>query len=1132
MRRKAEVRVERIADPRPATRVAAKGAGKSGGTSGGTTTPHQPTEMPNTLRSRSMARVIEVLSEGVVYGLHDQGVTLWQSVYMNGTPLVDASGNWQLTIREGQFRYGYPSQDYIHGYPVAEAPFNVGVETQFGVPIVRTCNTPPLNSIRYILRIPALYTSESDGDVVEASVAYAFDISINFGTWTNVVTERISGKTTSPYERAVRIQLPVASPNNLQIRVERIDPDPPTNTAAKLFWAAYVEIIDGTMAYDDTCLVAMTLDAETFPTLPQRGYLLDGIMVELPTNYNGRSHGYSGDWDGNFYTQWTNNPAWVLYALLSNERWGLGRYLDVVAIDKWSFYEAGVSNDGGVPDGKGGTEVRWTCNCIINTRQDAYSVLNAVASSMLGRIYWSNGTVFLVQDRRIAAPTRLFSNADVESGIFNYQGTDYRGRWTAVAVTWNDPTDNYEPAVELVMDTTLISQQGYRETQQTAFGCTSRGQAQRIGRWLIYTSQFETETVTFRIGLENADLQPGDLVAISDPSRVGARLGGRLLDDAGANTVTLDRVPDEMAVNPHAWSLYVTTGSADAPAPPYPGPVVISLGVTARAGNRLTVTGKPATLAAGSMWIAASSAVVPRYWRVAGVSDVGDTSYEVMATEYHQEKFDYVDRGVLIPPPPFSLIPTGPLVAPSDLSFKEYIYLDGSGFPQFGVIISWSASPDARVTRYQMEMAGPGGDYRRYSHLAGVAQDVPAMRQGEWLVTLLGFDNIGRRSAIVRLTFTPVGLLEKPLTPLALYLAPQGQLTTVTWVPTGEIDVVFYWLKWSPVTDGSATWERATTSIARVDRNTTQVSTPTRAGTLMLKAIDALGQESVSWVAAILLPQITERVHIIDEIEQPDWLGARGPNWHQNLGELWLPPPLEAEPVTPGLFPGDRGLALNQTPTRDAIYLFEQDLDLGLVCNTSMVGIVEGYGTTLGTTMSRWVPLSTATPLASGLHNSISNWVPLASAVPLARGSTSAWDAHIECRVSQDGSAFAPWFPLKSTLIAGRRFQWRLVGQLYDLATTLRTTRAEVQVEIPLRNVQGEDVALDGTGHLTVTYPIGFLTPPTVQLTARQNLAPGGNIVITLSDRDKFRVEHRNAAGAAVAGGNIDYFVQGFGGHA
>jgi predicted phage tail protein len=1122
---RAAVRVERVPDPR-AVKVAAGGGG--GGKGGASQQPHQPNIAPNTLRSLATVRILEALSEGPIFGGHNAPISLWQAILLDGTPIMDAAGNVQFAVKEGYFREGWPSQDPIPGYPLSESATVVNVQAHTGTAIVRSLNTP-LSAVRFVLRLPGLFSQKDNGDVTEASVTYTFDVAVNGGAWFNIVTERISGKTMSPYERAVRVPLPYDA-TDVQVRVTRVDAEPAQGVNNIFFWSTYTEIVDGQIAYDDTAVAAMTIDAETFPNIPQRAYLLDGLLVDVPSNYDSRARTYAGDWDGTFQTAWTNNPAWVLYALLTNERWGLGRFLDVSAVDKWSFYEAARYNDEPVPDGLGGTEPRWTCNCVINTRQDAFAVLNAVASSMLALLFWANGTVFIVQDSRSGPPSRLFSPADVEGGLFNYQGSDFRSRWTAAAITWNDPSDKYQAAVELVQDNELVAQQGYRETQQTAFACTSRGQAIRFGRWLIYTNQFETEVVTFRVGLENADLRPGEPISISDPSRVGARLGGRLLDDSDPGTLALDLVPEAMKANPAAWTLYVTVGSAAEAEKPSVCAVAVQSVVDE---HRVAVVGKRLDMVAGCNWMGSSAAVEPTQWRVAGASEREDGTYEILATEHHEEKFDYVDDGVLIPPPPFSLVPTSnTLTPPSDLAHREYIYLDGSGQPQFGVVMSWQASPDPRVTRYMLELSGPAGDYRRFAQVATVAQDVPNMRQGEWLAVLRGFDNIGRRTVALTYNFTPVGLSEKPAAPSALYLTPQDRITTLAWVPPPDLDVVLYWIKWSPLMDGSATWAAGTTSIARVTRNTTQTTTPTRSGTFMIKSVDSLGQESDSFAAAILNDQQREQHYVVDEAEQPAWAGDLSDNWHKVGAQLWMPPPEEPEPIAPGVFPGDRSLAINQAPTRLDVYGFAATLDKGVVSTHSMIAVILGNGALIGTTMSAWRPLASADPLGVGVPGAMVGWVPLATAKPLATNISDQWDAHIEMRVSQDGVAFDEWTPLKSTLITARAVEWRLVGAVYDLRTTLKLSRAEVLVEVPSRTLGADDAALDGTGHLVVTYPVGFAATPTVQLTARQGLAPGGNIVLVESDRNHFKVEHRNAAGAAVGGGSIDYFVQGYGGHA
>ena len=227
--------------------------------------------------------------------------------------------------------------------------------------------------------------------------------------------------------------------------------------------------------------------------------------------------------------------------------------------------------------------------------------------------------------------------------------------------------------------------------------------------------------------------------------------------------------------------------------------------------------------------------------------------------------------------------------------------------------------------------------------------------------------------------------------------------------------------------------------------------------------------------------------------------------WHRNEGELWLPPPDAPEDPPPGVFPGDRGLALNKTPTRVGVYSFAAGFDLGASTRVTMTGYVQGHGAKLGVVMAHWVPLASAQPLAMGNSAAMSNWRPLASAVPLALNTSAEWDAHIETRVSVDGETWGDWFPLKSTVITAQKFEWRMVGSIYDLLTTLEAEEAGVLIEVPLRSVQGNDAPLDGTGHLTVTYAVPFLATPTVQLTARQSVAPGGNIVLIDSDARALR---------------------------
>ena len=212
----AGVRVRRIADPRGLNRIAEKGGKGGAGAQPMQSPPHVPVEFENTLRSRSTARILEVLSEGVIFGPAAPNTSWWQAVYLDGTQVMDSAGNWQFSLLQADARYGYPTQDAIPGYSFIESEFNVGVQAKFGIPIVRSCNTP-IHAVRYKLQIPALWMKETDGDINGTSVAYAFDVRVDGGPWTNVVTEAIFGKTASPYIRAVVAGVPYTT-GTLDIR--------------------------------------------------------------------------------------------------------------------------------------------------------------------------------------------------------------------------------------------------------------------------------------------------------------------------------------------------------------------------------------------------------------------------------------------------------------------------------------------------------------------------------------------------------------------------------------------------------------------------------------------------------------------------------------------------------------------------------------------------------------------------------------------------------------------------------------------------------------------------------------------------------------------------------------------------
>lgn len=404
--------------------------------------------------------------------------------------------------------------------------------------------------------------TERVGDTVQTEIDYEIYSRPIFSTpglikeFELQIKENIDGKISNGYIRSSYISLLDTEKNDIsnrpdfigwEIKVKRTTPDSETTTIRnQSFVDSIIEIYGDVFTYPNTAIVSSRFSAEYFSQIPVRLFDTKLLKVKVPFNYNTLTKNYSGVWDGTFKEtkQWTDNPAWIYYDLLTNPRYGLGKYLTEDNIDKWTLYDIGQYCDTLVPDGFGGLEPRMTCNVILNSRGEAYEIVNNLASTFRGMTYYSNNLIYAVQDSEKPKDSfYLFTNANVENGNFVYQSSSKRVRNTIAIIRYNDKTNFYRPAIEYVEDIDAIRKYGLREIEIPAFGCTNRGQALRLGRWALLTETLETESINFNAGLEAIYLRPGDIIKVFDVNRRETRLGGRTTNishNVNYSTVTLD----------------------------------------------------------------------------------------------------------------------------------------------------------------------------------------------------------------------------------------------------------------------------------------------------------------------------------------------------------------------------------------------------------------------------------------------------------------------------------------------------------------------------------------------------------------------------------------------------------------
>jgi len=660
------------------------GAG-GGGKGGGGASARVAQEAPDSLRSKAYARVVDLISEGEIEGLVD-GL---QSVYLDDTPIQNADGTTNFSGVTLETRDGTQQQSYVPGFSSVENEVPVGVEIKASQPVVRSITDPDVDAVRIKVSVGQLTNQDTtNGDLNGSAVSFSIDRQVSGGGFVEVINDTISGKTTTKYQRSYYVPLTGNGP--WEIRVRRITADSTSSAIQnKTYLDSYTEVVESKLRYPNSALVALRVDASQFSAIPRRSYDMKLLRVRVPVNYDPGTRTYSGVWNGNFKIAWTDNPAWCFYDLVTSTRYGLGGYIPESQVDKWALYRVAQYCDQLVPNGLGGFEPRFTCNLYLQTREQAYKVVQDMASIFRGMVYWSGGAITVTQDAPSDAVYQ-FAPGNVVDGEFAYQGSSAKARHTVALVTWNDPDDFYRQKVEYVEDAAGIARYGIVQSDVVALGCTARGQAHRVGKWLLFSEQSESEIVTFRTGLEGAVVRPGDIIKVADPVRGGMRLGGRIAA-ATASTVTLDQeLPADL---PWRLSVVLPNGTVEER---LVGPV---------SGRTLTVTIPFSSVPqVDAIWMLASSIIEPQLFRVVSVAERDPGVHEVTALAHNPSKYAAIEEGLALQPRSITVLSDIP-PPPTGLAMQESLYRVKDQ-AQVLVQVSWTEVQTAIAYRLSYRVAG------------------------------------------------------------------------------------------------------------------------------------------------------------------------------------------------------------------------------------------------------------------------------------------------------------------------------------------------------------------------------------------------------------------------------------------
>ena len=730
------------------------------------------------------------------------------------------------------------------------------------------------------------------GNRESTSVQVIIKVNPNNGDAITVFDETITGKSFNPYNRDYGIDLRELSGYNtntsgdsgsffpIVVSAERGNNIGDENTFNTMRLAEVRQIIREPNNYPNIAYSALRFSSELFQNTPARFFRIRGKLVKIPDNATvERATGrliYSGTFNGNFKADkaWTSDPAWVLYDLLTDTTSGCA--IPESELDPYTFYGVSTYCSALVDDGDGGEEPRFSINVNINNRRDAMALIKDICSVMRAIPYYEEGTIKIAQDApkdhdnpSVLSFDYVFNNANVVNGEFVYSGTSSKTRFNVINVSYFD-LNTQEIDYVTVEDSTAKANYNTQTKTINTFGTTSRGQAQRVGKWFLQTQQNQTETVIFETNIAAGSiLSIGDIIGIADRVKASIRRGGlvKAVSSSQGNSnidlITLD--------NAGATNLPDTSDNAKISCMLSNGTVETKTIVDYVTGNVVKISGNfTSAPVLNSPFILESGEVPVQAFRVVNIKENAKKTFTITAVNFNENKYAAVEDGEQLPAKNIniitSLLPSPQIVNASDGTepIQEIIVLNNNR-PVPKLFIDWQSVEGA--SGYQLIYIKDNENPVVINTQESEVEILPS-EAGSYFIQIYTINSSGERSATpTERTVDTLGLTAIPENPTGLEIEPlNNSQVRLTWTKTTSLDVEFGGvceIRHSPNSSSSATFANSTPLNENINGATNEAILPALSGTYSLKFKDLGGRFSATEAKVELaLPEMEDQLQL------------------------------------------------------------------------------------------------------------------------------------------------------------------------------------------------------------------------------------------------------------------------------
>jgi len=1109
--------------------------------------PPPPTRTPDTLHSRQFATVQDLISEGEIEGFataskenRTKGTTAYNNaalkdIFLNKTPVLKSNADstnpssTDFNFQEVTFvpRFGTSNQTFIPGIQSSESPTGVGVTVTNSTPVTRQITNSNVDAVKVTLTWPNLQKITDGGDILGTTVQYKIQIQYNSGGFSDVIDTSVSGRSADAYQRDHRVNLTGAFP--VDVRVVRVTADAPdSNTADSFQFTSFSEIIDVQSAYPNSAYSHLRLDSQQFTSIPQRMFRIRGIKVRIPGAGASSSGTPSIDattgrivypsgyiFNGTMGAAvWCSCPSMILLDLLTNTRYGLGDHITDSNLDLFSFVAASRYANTLVDDGTGAgtTEARFSCNVNIQQESEAFDVINDLSSVMKCMPIWTAGAITITQDKPTDA-SYLFNLSNITSNGFSYTGSSFKQRHSVVKVGYFN-MDSQEIDYEIVEDSTAITKFGVSIKNIKAFGCTSRNQAARLGRSILFAEQRESEVISFTTSIDSgAIVRPGTVIEVNDPVRAGLRRGGRLKSATSSTVVTVDDTSaTDLAVdaggNPTGnatISLILPDGSLEVGTISDVTGGQITVNSVQRADGT-TASSFSQTPNANTVWLIQNTTLQAQLFRVITVEEQDDVTYQISALSYIPGKYDFIEDGTPLQTRTVSIL-SGQKEPPGNLDIQETTVVINN-IARSKVIISWK--PVLGVAKYLVTYKFEEGNY---VSVETYSPDVEILdtQKGTYEVQVFSYNALLQLSSTASTaTFTAVGKTGLPDDVQNLTIEPVNeQFIRLRFTQSTAIDVLHggrVYVRHSNLPIGSASFQAAQDVIEAVAGSATEAICPALAGTYLVKFQDDGGRFSQTEAKVSLSTvQITDEITVKTDREDNDT-----PPFNNTTSSLF----------TNTEYSSSKGGLILTNPVNNATgtYDFIDTLDLGGVFSLSITRHFQGVGFYTGDLFDNRTEL-------------IDTWTDFDGTI------ANDANARLAVRTSTDMSSYSDFNDVANGIFKGRGFQFRAILETADTAQNVNLQQLGYQAFLKSRTEQSAVIASTAAAK-NVTFANAFFVGtsalgnlnnflPVVNISP-QNMATGDFFELSNISGTGFTVHFKNSSNASI-NRNFTFTAVGFG---